>query len=184
MKKVGIILAPGFEEGEVCIIIDVLRRQGIICNSFSLDKEEYVKGMHNILVKTDKILNSEIREYDMIVLPGGRPGGPNLIASSEVISLVKHFDKLNKYVAAMCFGTRVLEAADIIQGRKVTGYKGYENFLVSGNFTGNLVEADQNLITSQGPATAYPFAYKICEVLGYNPMDQKERVLYNFVGGR
>ena len=44
--------------------------------------------------------------------------------------------------------------------------------------------ADKNMITSQGPATVYPFAYKLAEVLGKDVSVLKERMLYNFAGGR
>ncbi len=34
-------------------------------------------------VKADKLFNDEIKNYDMLVLPGGRPGGQKFIRKSR-----------------------------------------------------------------------------------------------------
>ena len=81
-------------------------------------------------VKADKLFNDEIKNYDMLVLPGGRPGGQNLLENQDVISLVQYFNEHHQYIAAMCSGTVVLEKANVIKGKKVTGYTGYQDKLV------------------------------------------------------
>ena len=65
----------------------------------------------------------------------------------------------------MCSGTTVLEKAEVIRGRKVTGYTGYEEKLKSGTFLNDVVVQDGNLVTSQGPATPWPFAFLLAELL-------------------
>lgn len=183
MSKVAVLMAEGYEEGETLTIVDILRRADIQCDTFSF-KDKFVKGMHGIMIEADKIFNSEIKEYDVLVLPGGRPGGANLKDNPEVIALVQYFNDHNKYLAAMCSGTVVLSDAEVITGKKVTGYTGYAEKLIGGNFQEEVVVADQNIITSQGPATPFPFAYKIAEVLGKDVSVMKERMLYHFAGGK
>lgn len=183
MARVAVLMAEGYEEGETLTIVDLLRRGNIECHTFSF-KDEFVRGMHGMLVKADKIFNDEIKEYDMLVLPGGRPGGQNLRENPEVISLIKYFNNHRKYLGAMCSGTIALETANVIKGKKITGYTGYEDKLVSGEFVHDVVAFDQNIITSQGPATPYPFAFKILEVLGKDVTEMKERLMYNFARGK
>lgn len=183
MARVAVLMAEGYEEGETLTIVDLLRRGNIECHTFSF-KDEFVRGMHGMLVKADKIFNDEIKEYDMLVLPGGRPGGQNLRENPEVISLIQYFNDHGKYLGAMCSGTIALETANVIKGKKVTGYTGYEDKLVSGEFVHDVVAFDQNIITSQGPATPYPFAFKILEVLGKDVTELKERLMYNFARGK
>ena len=48
----------------------------------------------------------------------------------------------------------------------------------------DIVVRDGSVITSQGPATPYPFAYKIAEALGVDTSGLKETMLYNFAGGK
>jgi 4-methyl-5(b-hydroxyethyl)-thiazole monophosphate biosynthesis len=146
--------------------------------------EEFVRGMHGMYVKADKYFNDEIKNYDMLVLPGGRPGGQNLLENQDVISLVQYFNEHHQYIAAMCSGTVVLEKANVIKGKKVTGYTGYQDKLVSGDFVNEVAVFDQNIVTSQGPATPYPFAFKILEVFGKDVTEMKEGLMYNFAGGK
>ena len=101
-----------------------------------------------------------------------------------MISLVQYFNEHHQYIAAMCSGTVVLEKANVIKGKKVTGYTGYQDKLVSGDFVNEVSVFDQNIVTSQGPATPYPFAFKILEVFGKDVTEMKERLMYNFAGGR
>lgn len=183
MAKVAVLMAEGYEEGETLTIVDLLRRAGIECHTFSFG-DEYVKGMHNMYIKADKMFSEEIKDYDMLVLPGGRPGGANLKANPEVISMVQYFNENNKYLAAMCSGTIVLSDAKVIDGKKVTGYTGYADKLIGGQFIDDVVVFDQNIVTSQGPATPYPFAFKIIEVFGKDTAVMKERLMYNFAGGK
>lgn len=183
MAKVAVLMAEGYEEGETLTIVDLLRRAGIECHTFSFG-DEYVKGMHNMYIKADKLFSEEIKDYDMLVLPGGRPGGANLKANPEVISMVQYFNENNKYLAAMCSGTVVLSDAKVIDGKKVTGYTGYADKLIGGQFIDDVVVFDQNIVTSQGPATPYPFAFKIIEVFGKDTEVMKERLMYNFAGGK
>ena len=39
MKKVAVIIAPGFEEGEALTIVDILRRGQIQCDTIALKKK-------------------------------------------------------------------------------------------------------------------------------------------------
>ena len=47
---------------------------------------------------------------------------------------------------------------------RLSGYgkdTGYAEKLVDGEFVDDVVVFDQNIVTSQGPATPYPFSFKI-----------------------
>ena len=183
MRKVAVLMAEGFEESETLTIVDILRRAGIHCNTFGFE-EGFVKGMHKIYVKADRLFDETIKDYDVLVLPGGRPGGANLKDNPDVIEMVRYFDSRDKYIAAMCSGTVVLSDAGVINGKQVTGYTGYAEKLKGGIFKEDVVVFDKNIITSQGPATPFPFAYKIAEVLGEDVSQMKEKMLYNFAGGK
>lgn len=164
MKKVAVMLANGFEEIEALTVVDIIRRANITCDMFSISGME-VKGAHDIVVKADKLISEEVKEYDVIVLPGGMPGATNLRDNEEVIDLVKWFNDNKKIVAAICAAPIVLGKAGIIEGKKVTSYPGFEDELVKVSYLEDYVVVDGNIITSRGPATAMLFAYKILELL-------------------
>lgn len=177
-KSIAVILAEGFEEGEAITIVDILRRAGFTCDTVGL-LAETVTGSHSITIKADKILSSEIENYDMIVLPGGMPGAANLRDSDPLIKIVKNMYHANKFVSAMCAGPIVLERAGLLDGHNYTAYPGYEKRIVStGVFLNDIVVIDNNLITSRGPATVYEFAYALVDQLGGDSKTVKERMLY------
>lgn len=183
MKKIMVILAPGFEEGETVEIIDVLRRAGFSCESVSI-AGTMVMGGHHIRVKADRVLGQELSEfydYDMIVLPGGWDGVDNMLADERVIRLVQYYDQSGKYVAAMCAGPNVLARPGVTKGRTVTSYPGpkCEPNFADANYVQDVVAFDGKLITSRGPATALPFAFALVDVLGGDSAFIKKRFLYN-----
>lgn len=183
MSKVAVLLAEGFEEGETFTIVDVMRRLDIPCHTFYFDGP-WVKGMHGMVLKGDKPFGAEIEGYDAVVLPGGRPGGENLKNNSQVIDLLQSWNETpGKLLSALCSGTTVLAAAGVIEGKKMTGYTGYAEKLPGALFREEVAVVDQNLVTSQGPATGYPFAFKLAEVLGRDTTELRERLLYDFAGG-
>ncbi|WP_339256850.1 DJ-1 family glyoxalase III [Paenibacillus sp. FSL P2-0136] len=183
MSKIAVLMAEGYEEGETLTIVDILRRAGLTCDTFYFG-DKLVKGMHGIYVEGDKPFGEEVKAYDMVVLPGGRPGGQNLKENPDVIAMVQYFNQNNKYIAAMCSGTVVLSDAKVIEGKEVTGYVGYAEKLIGGIFKDQVVVADQNLVTSQGPATPYPFAYKIAVIFGKDTSALREKMLYDMAGGK
>lgn len=183
MKKVAIFLAEGFEEGESLFVIDILRRAGFQCDSVSI-ADEMVKGSHDIIVKADIIISDDIKEYDMIVLPGGLPGATNLRDDERVIELVKYFDQQpEKFVAAICAAPMVLERAGISKGRTLTSYPGdkYRNLFAESNYVDEIIVIDDHLITSRGPASTLPFAYALVDALGGDSETLKKGMLYHMV---
>ena len=184
MKKIAIMLAEGFEEIEALTTADIIRRAGINCDLVSIEKE-YVVGAHKIEISADKIIDNTLKEYDMIVLPGGLPGANNLADCELLIETLKEFDKNEeKYIAAICASPAiVLSKAGIEKERYITSYPGedFENMLENANYVEELVVVDKNLITSRGPATTMLFAYKLVDVLGGNSEELKEGMLWNML---
>ena len=135
-------------------------------------KDKEVVGAHNIKVISD-ILIDDIKDIDMVVLPGGMPGATNLRDDKRVIDLIQNCIKNNKKVAAICAAPIVLAKAGIINGENITSYPGFEE---------DLVVVNNNIITSRGPATALEFAYTLLKELD-SPKEKeiREGMLYNLL---
>ena len=183
--KAAVLMKEGFEEGETFSIVDIFRRLGILCTTFYFDDSPWVKGMHQMMIKGDEQFSEAIEDYDIVVLPGGRPGGMNLKEDPKVIDLLQRWNQIpGKTLSALCSGTTVLKAADVVEGKHVTGYTGYAEKLTGAIFEEKVAVADQNLVTSQGPATGYPFAFKLAETMGYDTRIVRSRLMYDYAGGR
>ncbi|WP_139904133.1 DJ-1 family glyoxalase III [Clostridium thermarum] len=181
MKTVLLFLAEGFEEIEALTVVDILRRAGVQCDMCSL-KGTYVTGSHGIEVKSDICLDDiDQRGYDAVVLPGG-PGADVLKNNVRVVQLVKDFYMSGRITAAICAAPIVLAEAGIVNGHNVTSYPSVKNVLDNSVYKEDLVVLHNNILTSRGPATAFPFAYALLEALGLEKEAEelKEGMLYNF----
>lgn len=180
MKKSAVMFANGFEEIEAISIVDILRRANCDCDMVGLNALE-IKGAHGIMVKCDTTLSTSLKEYDMLILPGGYQGALNLKNHHELIKLIQTMHKNNKYLAAICAAPIVLQEAGILKNKNYTAYPGFEKELNDGKFLEDLVVIDENIITSRGPATVFNFAYTLVDLLNKDAEDLKEGMLYNLI---
>lgn len=164
MKKVVILLAPGFETIEATTPMDVLRRCRIPLVVLSVDGKK-VTSSHSVSVEADYTLSSAegkavISEAEMIILPGGFPGYVNLAKSKEVGEILKRFEREGKLVGAICGAPTALLANKLFSGSKITCHTSVKDEMVRGGYeyTGSSVERCGNLITGKGAGLSLEFA--------------------------
>ena len=88
-KAVAVFVAPGLEEVEALATVDILFRAGVPTTMISVTPERAVTSSHNIVVTCDLTLaEANLADYDMLVLPGGLPGTPNLKAVEPLMAAV------------------------------------------------------------------------------------------------
>ncbi len=166
MKKVGVLLADGFEEIEALTVVDLLRRASIYVDTVSVSEEYIVQGSHGIAVQTEDLFDEvNFVEFDMIVLPGGMSGTSNLNMHSGVRRTVKDFVENGKYVAAICAAPTILGDLGLLKGKRVTCYPSMEKKITGAVLTGAPVMEDGNIITGQAAGAAVDFALKLIAVL-------------------
>ncbi len=167
MKKVYVFLADGFEDVEALIPIDVLRRGGVDVTTVSISDFPLVNSAHGVNVEADIMFEQgDFSDADLIFLPGGMPGASNLFAHKGVCKAVVDQFAAGKKVAAICASPAVVLAPlGILDGKKATCYPGFEQALEDAKYTGDLVTADGNVTTGEGPAAAFPFAYELLSQL-------------------
>ena len=177
MSKAIVVLAPGFEEIEASTIIDILRRGEVIVDVVTIFNQE-VKGAHDLKFIADKSIDKiQLNNFDAIILPGGSPGYINLRNDKRVLDLIKEAFTSKKLIGAICAAPAVLAKAGILKGKKCTIYPGMEEEIEKGEGIPqkNWIVEDKNIITSQGPATALPFAIKLVEKLSNQKMAEQLR---------
>lgn len=173
MKKVLVILAPGFEEIEALTPVDMLRRAGAEVTIAGTEAEEII-GRNKIRVVPDAFLDEVMdRDFDLVVLPGGAVGAENLRKDERVKDIIERHNERSSIVSAICAAPAVLSAIGVIEGREVTSHPSVRESLKGSKVSDERVVQDGNIITSQGPGTAMEFAFKLVEVL-YGPEKVKE----------
>lgn len=167
MVSAILFLAPGFEEIETTTIVDVLRRCGVGVVIAGIENQ-IIEGAHGMKFVSDTSIDeTNVKDFEAVICPGGNPGYVNLRKDSRVLAMIKEAFNSKNLVAAICAAPAVLADAGILKNKNCTIYPGMEVELEKGGGKPrkDLVVEDSNIITSQGPATALLFAFKIANRL-------------------
>ena len=137
MKKILMLVGDFVEDYEVMVPFQMLQMLGhtvhAVCpakstghnvktaiHDFEGDQTYTEKQGHNFELNADfETVNPA--EYDGLIVPGGR-SSEYIRLDKKVLEIVRHFMQENKPVAAICHGPMVLAAADVLEGRTLTGY--------------------------------------------------------------
>ncbi|MEX9251232.1 DJ-1/PfpI family protein [Pseudenterobacter timonensis] len=163
MAKVAVLLAPGFEEAEAIVTIDILRRLHIEVDTLACAETRAVVSYHSIPMVADHTLaerNGEL--YDAVVLPGGPQGSVNLAASPEVVRFVTAHDEANKLICPICSAAaRVLGGNGLLKGRRYVCSGDLWQTITDGEYTDAPVVEDQNLLSGKGLGHVFDFAFTL-----------------------
>lgn len=167
MSTVLVPLAQGCEELEAVTIIDLLRRANIEVVTAGLDDQAVHASRGTVLIPDTTLDKALTRDYDMVVLPGGLPGADNLDKDTRVHQLLKKMANSGKFTAAICAAPKVLANANLLEGKRATGFPGTLEKLNLSNteLLSDPVVQDGKVITSRGPGTAMDFSLTLIEKL-------------------
>lgn len=182
MSRVLFYFAPGLEECEGLIAVDLLRRAKIEVTIASITDDLMVSGSHNIAVRCEALASEvDASAYDALVLPGGGRGTENLYESALVRDTVAAFAAAGKLVCAICAAPSVPGRMGLLQGKKATCYPGFEDKLLGAQYVAVEAVKDDNFITASGLGAAIPFALEIIAALAGAETAQhvKETIQYH-----
>ena len=164
-KRVALMLAPGCEEIEALTVADILFRAGIPCDTISVAEGREVTSSHEVTVVAKKhVSDVDFDAYDMIVLPGGLPGTPNLHACEPLMRAIHAFAEQGKSLSAICAAPSIFAEEGLLEGRRATSNPGFQHVLAEQGAelaADEPVVVDGNFTTSQGMGTAIDFALEI-----------------------
>ena len=166
MSKAAIFFADGFETIEGLTVVDLCRRAGIDIKTVSVTDTKKVVTSQQIPLECDITIDElDFESCDMLILPGGMPGTPNLEACELLMEKLDDFYESGKNIAAICAAPRIFGKRDYLRGRKATCFPGVESFLTGAHATGSKLEISDHIITSRGMGTAMDFGLAIIERL-------------------
>ncbi|MBE6475846.1 MAG: DJ-1/PfpI family protein [Actinomyces succiniciruminis] len=163
-KKVAVLIAAGLEEVEALAVVDVLFRAGIRADLVAVGDSLTVTSSHQVVLTCDALLAEvNLADYDLVFLPGGIPGTPNLKADPTVTAEVTARMRAGRPVAAICAAPSILAELGLLQGRDATSNPNFMKVLAEhGARTSEAaVVVDGELITSRGMGTAIELGLEI-----------------------
>jgi 4-methyl-5(b-hydroxyethyl)-thiazole monophosphate biosynthesis len=176
MIRALIPIADGCEEMEAVIVADTLRRAGWNVVLAGLNGLAPVTASRKIKIIPDARWEElDLLSFDLLVLPGGAGGTKALCEHDGVQETIRIFDIEEKWIAAICAGPLALHKAGVLKGRAFTCFPGVEKEMHRADRSDDAVVVDRNLVTSQGPGTAFAFALKLIELLDNPASAEKVR---------
>ncbi|PZR09523.1 MAG: type 1 glutamine amidotransferase [Flavobacterium psychrophilum] len=179
-KRIAVLAADGFEEieltGPVWYFKELGAQVDIVAPKYNpaparygLSSPEMAKTHIMAIqylqpvgwIKFDRTADQiKVSDYDAIFIPGGAWNPDNLRYDKDVIKFIQDFNKSGKLIAAICHAPVVLASADILKGRKLTGYWNIQSDLKNaGAIVSDVpVVTDGNIITSRHPIDVADFS--------------------------
>jgi protease I len=185
-KKILFLVGDFAEDYEVMVPLQALTMLGHIVHAvcpgkragekiktaihdFEGDQTYSEKPGHNFVLNAN-FGEAKPEAYDALMIAGGR-APEYLRLDHRVIAIVRSFAADNKAIAAICHAAQILAAADVIRGRRVSGYSACapEVRLAGGEFVDTEPDRavrDGNLVSGFAWSAHPQFLALFLEVLG------------------
>ena len=182
--RVLIVATDGFEEAELFGPRRILQQRGAEVVLASLKRDPIQAPVHDDPGKTirpditiDEVLADD---FDALILPGGVRNPDQLRLHSNVIDLIKDFDRQGKPIGAICHAPWLLVEADLLRGRTATSWPSIRTDLrnAGANVVNEAAVTDGNIVTSRKPEDVEPFTNAVIDLIEDRPevteIDQPE----------
>lgn len=167
-KKVAILAEDDFEDTELTETLRSMKGAGARVFIVGSGSRETYRGRRGVVTVNVDIAagKADARDFDAVIIPGG--GAPEKMSRHpEMIALVRQLHDAGRVVAAICHGPRLLIAAGIVKGRRLTSCSPLEVDLkkAGAEWVDMPVVVDGNIVTSRKPADLPRFNRAIIELL-------------------
>jgi protease I len=155
MATIAAIIADMFEDSEYTEPARAFRKAGHTVVNVGLKKGKTVRGKKKGTAVTVEraVQDVSVDGFDALLIPGGY--SPDILrAHDDVVQFVKEFIDSGKPVFAICHAPQLLITAQVLKGRRITGWKSIIQDIknAGAEFVDEEVVEDGNLISSRSPA--------------------------------
>jgi deglycase len=153
-KKIAVIIDDFFEDVEYSEPAKAFQKAGHRLVHIGLLKGKMVQGKkQKVQVIIDEQINAvSVDDFDALLIPGGY-SPDKLRVNDDGVRFVKDFVQSGKPVFSICHGPQLLITAQVVSGRKITGWKSIVQDLKNAGavYLDEEVVEDGNLISSRSP---------------------------------
>src|SRR3954453_17540279 len=179
--RVLIVATDGFEEWELFGPKQILQERGAEVVLASLKRNPIQATVHDDPGKTIRpdltVDEADAGDFDALILPGGVRNPDQLRLHSNVIELIKAFDRQRKPIAAICHGPWLLVEAALLRGRTATSWPSIRTDLrnAGAEVVDREAVTDGNLVTSRNPDDVEAFTAALIELMEAAPQSEEIR---------
>jgi protein deglycase len=167
--QVLVPVAHGSEEIETVTIVDTLVRAGCDITVASVEPQKELIMSRGVKLTADCFITECDSAWDAVILPGGMPGASSLKQSNPLKELLQTAKDKKNWVGAICAAPAVVlaEHGFITDTDSATCYPADAFKAKIKNYSEDdvVVDEENKIVTSRGPATAMAFSIKLIELL-------------------
>jgi protease I len=169
MATIAIIITDMFEDSEYSKPAEAFKQAGHELVHIGLKKGQTVKGKKE---RTPVLVDQAVKDvsvdaFDALLIPGGY-SPDRLRADDDAVRFAKEFVESGKPVFAICHAPQLLITAQVLKGRKITGWRSIIQDIknAGAEFIDQEVVEDGNLISSRSPQDIPAFIRASLKKLG------------------
>ncbi len=155
MAKIAVLIDNDFEDSEYTRPAEAFREAGHQVVHLGKKQGSVVRGKKE---QTPVVIDREVgqadpAEFDALLIPGGY-SPDRLRAFPEPVAFVREFVGTARPVFFICHGGQLLITADVLKGRKVTGWRSIARDLINAgaDYRDEEVVVDDNFVSSRQPS--------------------------------
>ena len=173
--RVLIVATDGFEESELFGPRRILQQRGAEVVLASLKRDPIQATLHDDpgrTIRPDITVDEALADdFDALILPGGVRNPDQLRLHSNVIELIKAFDRQGKPIGAICHGPWLLVEADLLRGRTATSWPSIRTDLrnAGAKVVDEAAVTDGNIVTSRKPEDVEAFTNAVIDLVEDRP---------------
>ena len=168
MKRIAVIITDMFQDVEYSQPADAFRKAGHeLVNVGIVSAGSIVKGEYGTLVQIDNpVRDVATDDFDALFIPGGY-FPDKLRIDDNAIRFTWDFFTKKKPVFAICHAAQLLITAQVLEGRRVTGWKSLVQDIKNpgAEYVDEEVVVDGNLVSSRKPSDIPAFVRESLKML-------------------
>jgi len=153
-KIIAVIIDDLFEDAEYSQPTAAFVKAGHTVVHIGLKKGKIAVGKkRGVKVRIDEaVKDATVEKFDALLIPGGY-SPDKLRVDEDAVQFVKDFVESGKPVFSICHAPQLLITAQVLKGRKITGWKSIVQDIKNAGavFLDQEVVEDGNLISSRSP---------------------------------
>jgi protease I len=153
MSTIAVIITDMFQDVEYQKPAEAFRKAGHELVHVGLKAGSQVKGEHGAIVKIEKAVRDVTADdFDALFIPGGY-SPDKLRVDPDAVRFAKEFFTKNKPVLAICHAAQLLITAQVLKGRRITGWMSIVQDIknAGAEYVDAEVVVDKNLVSSRKP---------------------------------
>jgi protease I len=153
MSRIAVIITDMFQDVEYQKPADAFKKAGHTLVHVGIRAGSRVTGEHGTMVTIDRAVRDvSADDFDALLIPGGY-SPDKLRIDPDAVRFAKEFFTENKPVFAICHAAQLLITAQVLKGRRVTGWMSIVQDIknAGAEYVDDEVVVDKNLISSRMP---------------------------------